>query len=76
MEVYVFRKDSWHQILLPVDIESWTQEERQLYGSLVITYEQKGFSKQKSEQLAEACVYSQKYTGLRYSGELSAVTRK
>lgn len=76
MEVYVFRKDSWRQILLPVDIECWTQEERQLYASFVVTYEQKGFSKQKAEQLAEAYVYSQKYSGLRYSGELSSITRK
>jgi hypothetical protein len=76
MEVCVFRKDTWRQILLPVDIESWTQEEKQLYGSLVVTYEQKGFSKQKSEQLAEAFVYQEKYTGLQYSGELKSITRK
>jgi len=67
MEVYVFRKDAWHQILLPVDIESWTQDERQLYGSLVVTYTQKGFSKQKAEQLAETFLYEEKYSGLRYS---------
>lgn len=76
MEVYVFRKDSWHQILLPVDIESWTPEERQLYGSLVLSYQEKGLSKQKAEQLAEAFVYQQKYSGLQYSGELSSITRK
>lgn len=76
MEVYVFRKDMWRQILLPVDIESWTQEERQLYGSLVVNYEEKGFSKKKAEQLAEAFVYQEKYSGLRYSGELDRILGK
>ena len=57
MEVYVFRKDKWHQILLPADTESWSQEQKQIYGSLVVSYVEKGFSKQQAEQFAEAFLF-------------------
>ncbi len=67
MEVYIFRKDKWHQICLPVDVEGWTEDEKQMYGCLNLSFQEKGFSKQYAEQLAEAFVFQQKYRGLRYS---------
>lgn len=75
MEVYVFRKDCWHQILLPVDSEAWRQEQKQIYGSLVVSYLEKGLSKQKAEQLAEAFVFQQQHHGLRYSNQMESLMR-
>ncbi len=75
MEVYVFRKDRWHQILLPVDTESWTTEEKQIYGSLVVSYGEKGFSKEKAEQLAEAFVFQQKHHGLTFPKQMETLMR-
>ncbi len=75
MEVYVFRKDRWHQISLPADTESWTSEERQMYGTLVMSYSEKGFSKEKSEQLAEAFLFQQKHHGLRYEKQMEQLMR-
>ena len=69
MSVYIFRKDTWHQISLPVDTESWSQEQKQTYGSLVMSYQGKGLSKELAEQLAEAFIFKQKYHGLRYSSQ-------
>jgi hypothetical protein len=80
MEVYVFRKDTWHQIYLPDGTEGWSEEEKQMYGSLVVSYEGKGLSKQKSEQLAEAFIFKHKYHELGYSNEierqLSSISRE
>ncbi len=80
MEVYIFRKDTWHQISLPDGTEGWNEEQKQMYGSLVVSYEGKGLSKQKSEQLAEAFIFKQKYHGLRYSNDierqLSSISRE
>ena len=80
MEICIFRKDTWHQILLPEGAEHWNEEEKQMYASLDVSYEGRGFSKQKSEQLAEAFIFKQKYHGLRYSTDiertLSSISRE
>ncbi len=75
MEVYVFRKDKWHQILLPADTESWSEEQKQIYGSLVVSYVEKGFSKQQAEQFAEAFLFQQQHHGLRYSKQMENFMR-
>ncbi len=46
-----------------------------MYGTLVMSYSEKGFSKEKSEQLAEAFLFQQKHHGLRYEKQMEQLMR-
>jgi hypothetical protein len=68
--VLVFSRGAWVDITLPNN-PSWTPDDWFLYASVVALFVGKGFSHEKSSQLAEAYVFK-KTLGVSYSKSIEA----